>query len=86
MKEKVVFWVLECIAYSVGCRVKLIKIVLYDSDTYPFCRKWKQVQLWTVKNNTNVVIPLPLKWIAEDENFTFCYSVCLIKERESKIL
>ena len=40
----------------------------------------------SIKNNTNVVIPLPLKWIAEDDNLTFCYSICLLKERESKIL
>ena len=74
----------RCIAYSVSCRVKPVKIVFDDSAKYPCCREWKQVQLWTVKNNTNVVIPLPLKWIAEDENFTFCYSICLIKERQSK--
>ena len=55
---------MHCIFSLLSCEAS--QIVFDDSAKYPCCREWKQVQLWTVKNTTDVVIPLPLKWIAED--------------------
>lgn len=57
----------RCIAYSVSCRVKLVKIVFDDSElnillNIPVVENENRSNSEvSIKNNTNVVIPLPLK-------------------------